>query len=95
MRHCVVLVVILGLGLRRPAHDVARRVNADLRPAARARAAMSSMCARPPSMSTNVVNRKSAVLAAKSRPAGENAAFSVTGRGRCSGTGWPETFFSL
>ena len=35
------------------------------------------------------------VFAAKSRPGGEKAAFSVTGRGRCTGGGRPDTFFSL
>ena len=51
------------------------------RPAAAARACMSAICARPASISMKVVNRKSAARAAKSRPGGENPAFSVTGRG--------------
>ena len=46
---------------------------------------MSSMCSRPLSISVKVVNRQSAAFAANSRPGGENAAFSVIGRGCCTG----------
>ena len=51
------------------------------RPVCAARPAISAICSRPLSISVNVVNKQSAARAAKSRPGGENAAFSVIGRG--------------
>ena len=91
-RHGIVLVVVLGLRLRRPADDMAGGVDADAAPGRRGARCMSAICGAAvvdlDEGGEQEIRRARGEVAAR---AGEKAAFIVTGRGRCSGRGRPET----
>ena len=80
-RHRVVLVIIFGLGLRRTAHDMAGRVNANVTALHRG-AGVNILDVGATLVDVDEGGKKKiGRLGGEIRPGGENAAFRVTGRG--------------